>query len=94
MEIRLDRLLGQPVRGRNGRRVGRIEEFRVRREGGGWIIDAYVLGGAGLLTRLNVGARLIVGMRPRGYVARWDQVQMNGSGTLQLTCAVDDLERV
>jgi len=94
MEVTLDRLLGRPVLARNGRRVGRVEEFRVRREGGGWIVDGYVLGGAGLLTRLNMGARLILGLRARGYVARWDQLQIDPDGKLQLTCVVGDLERV
>ena len=88
----LDRLLGQPVRTRDGRRIGRVEEFRVRREGGGWIVEAYVLGVAGLFQRLHLGARLILGIQPRGYLARWDQVQIDRRGTLRLTCPLDELE--
>jgi hypothetical protein len=89
----LDRWLGQRVRDPNGRSAGRIEEVRVKREGGGWIVDAYVLGAAGLWERLHLGARLILGIKRRGAVARWDQIEMDATGRLQLTCDPEQLQR-
>jgi hypothetical protein len=94
MEMRLDRLLGRHVYDRAGRRVGRLEEFRARKEGQGWVIDEYVIGAAGLLERLDLGVRLVLGFKPRGYIATWDQVVLDDTPPIRLTCPVDQLRRV
>jgi hypothetical protein len=92
-KIRLDRLLGRTVRGRNGRWIGRLEEFRSERRGDGIVITAYVIGVAGLLERLGVGLKLLVGRAVGGHVARWDQLDISDPDRPRLTCAVEELER-
>jgi hypothetical protein len=91
---RLDRLVGREVSTANGRRLGRIEEFRAERSGHRWVLREYVIGGAGLLERLGLGTRLLLGMkRATGYVARWDQIDITDPDRPRLTCPVGDLRR-
>lgn len=84
-------MLGREVVALNGRRVGRLEEFRAREDGSGRMVCEYVLGAAGLLERLGVGARMILGLAPRGYVVRWNQLAVTEAGPLRLTCRVAEL---
>ena len=92
--IRLDRLLGREVHTANNRRLGRMEEFRAERRGDAWFIIEYVVGTAGLLERLGLGARLILGLeRAGGYVVRWDQLDLSNPERPRLTCSIDDLRR-
>jgi hypothetical protein len=93
-EVRLDRLVGREVYTGNHRRLGRLEEFRAERRGTGWVITEYVIGAAGLMERLGLGVRLIVGIkRATGYVARWDQLDLSNPERPTLKCAVEQLER-
>lgn len=91
VEIRFDRLLGREVFARNGRRVGRLEECRIHRDGDTWTVVEYQIGVAGLWERLGLGARLVLGLRSHGYRARWDQLAIGNDSRLQLTCDVSDL---
>ena len=59
------------VLGRNGQRMGRIEE----------------------LERMNLGVKMILGLRGGGYVARWDQIDLSDPDRPRLTCAVDELQK-
>ena len=59
--FRFDRLVGREVHTANNRRLGRVEEFRAERHGEAWFISEYVIGTAGLLERLGLGVRLILG---------------------------------
>jgi hypothetical protein len=93
-ELSLDRLIGRKVIARNNQRVGRIEEFRAEPREGSYVVTEYVIGAAGLLERLDVGVRLILGRRVRGYVARWDQVDISDPDHPRLTCAVEELRRI
>jgi hypothetical protein len=90
-EIRVDRLLGRRVYARNNRRVGRIEEFRVEKRGSGWVIVAYVLGSAGLLERLDVGLRLLLGSKRHNVIARWDQMDISDPDRPRLRCGAEEL---
>jgi hypothetical protein len=95
MQIRLDRLLGRPVLAQNGRRIGRIEEFRAERNGDGWFVREYVIGGAGLVERLHLAIRLLVGgRRQRGFVARWDQLDVTQPERPRLRCPSNDLREL
>ncbi len=92
--LRLDRLLGCEVHAGNNRRLGRLEEFRAERRGKEWVVTEYVIGAAGLVERLGLGVRLILGMRrPSGYVARWDQMDLGNPDHLRISCSVSDLRQ-
>ena len=92
-ELRLDRLLGRRVFGRNNQSIGRIEEFHADKRGTGCIVTEYVIGSAGLLERLGVGVTLILGRARRGgYVARWDQVDVSDPDRPRLTCPAEELQ--
>ncbi len=92
--LRLDRLLGREVLTANHRRLGRVEEFRAERRGADWIVTEYIIGAAGMVERLGLAARLLLGLsRARGYVARWDQVDLSNPDRLRITCPVGDLRQ-
>ena len=92
--VRLDRLLGREVYTANNRRLGRLHEFRAERRGRDWVIVEFLIGSSGLLERLGLGVRLIVGARlPDGYIARWDQLDLSNPDMPRLTCSVDELRR-
>ena len=92
--VRLEHLLGRQVLARNNRPVGRLEEFRVEVHNGTWRVTEYVIGQAGLLERLGVGLRLVLGLRIGGHVARWDQIDISDPDRPRLTCAVEELRQV
>ena len=90
--VRLDRALGRQVLAGNNRRIGRLEEFRAQLQGNNWVVTEYVIGEIGLLERLLLGARAVIGRRiTRSYVARWDQLDLSTPERPRLTCSVDDL---
>ena len=93
MNVRLDRLLGRKVIGPDNRSVGRLEEFRAERRGEEWFITEYVIGPAGLLERLGLGTRLVLGWRRGGFVARWDQDDVTHPERPRLLCSVGELRR-
>jgi sporulation protein YlmC with PRC-barrel domain len=80
-EIQLDQLLGKAVRDAHGRRIGRIEEFRVEQRGDEWMVTHYLLGVSGLLERLGVRsvARMLgitLAKRAERRIA-WDQLDLS-----------------
>lgn len=91
-EVRIDRLLGRQVRGRNNQRVGRLEEFRVEKHRNELTIEAYVIGPAGLFERLGLGVKALFGGPGSGYIARWDQLDISDPEHPCLTCAIDELQ--
>src|SRR3954463_13154610 len=73
--LRLDRLLGREGYTANNRRLGRLEEFRVERRGAEWVVVEYVIGAVGLIERLGLATRLILGIQGTGgHIARWGQL--------------------
>jgi hypothetical protein len=90
-ELRLDRLLGRQVLAGNNRSVGRLEEFRVEKRGTGAVITGYVIGVAGLLERLDLGIKLLLGRTRGGYLARWDQIDLRDPDHPRLLCSVQEL---
>lgn len=94
VSLRLDRLIGREVYAANHRRLGRLHEFRAERRGSTWAITEYVIGAVGLMERLGLGVRLVLGIeRPAGYVARWDQLDLSNPDRPTLTCPVSELRR-
>lgn len=94
MNVRLDRLLGRKVIGPDNRSIGRLEEFRAERRGDNWLVTEYVIGPAGLLERLGLGTRLVLGWRRAGFLARWDQIDITNPERPRLLCGMDELRRV
>ena len=93
-EVRLDRLLGRQVLGRNNRPAGRLEEFRAEMRGQGCVITEFVIGTAGLLERMHVGVKLLFGRASGGYVARWDQLDLSNPDYPRLTCSIEELRKL
>jgi hypothetical protein len=93
-ELRLDRLLGREVLAGNNRPVGRLEEFRAEVRNGECVITEYVIGPAALLERLNLNVRLLLSPLQRGYVARWDQLDISDELRPRLTCPLSDLQKL
>jgi hypothetical protein len=93
-EVRLDRLLGRQVLGRNNRPAGRLEEFRAEVRGGGCVITEFVIGGGGLLERLGVGVKLLFGRASGGRIARWDQLDLTDPERPRLTCSFEELREL
>ncbi len=93
-ELRLDRLLGRSVLAANNQRVGRLEEFRVETQDREAVITEYVIGAAGLLERLHVAVKLVVGRKVGGYIARWDQLDISDPERPRLTCGVEELRKL
>ena len=93
-EIRLDRLLGREVLAGNSRPIGRLEEFRADVRNGECVITEYVMGPAALLERLDLNVRLLFAPLQRGYVARWDQLDISDELRPRLTCPVSELQKL
>ena len=94
-ELRLDRLIGRRVLTANNRPFGRIEECRAEERASGWAITEWVIGPAGLLERLGMGTRLVLGIAEgRGYIARWDQLDLSNPDRPRLSCPVDELRQL
>jgi hypothetical protein len=87
----LDRLIGRVVVDKNGESAGRIQELRVEVRSSHWVVTEYVLGMGGLLERLNLGVRLVLGARVQGRVARADQIDISDPARPRLTCRRDEL---
>jgi hypothetical protein len=95
VELRLDRVIGRKVAAANNRFIGRLEECRAERRGRTWVVTEWVIGPAGLLERLGLGARLVLGPAERnGFVARWDQIDFSNPDRPRLRCAVNELRRL
>jgi len=93
-EVHVEHLLGRVVFAGNRRVVGRLEEIRAARRGGGCSVTEYVIGAAGLMERLGLGVRIMLGHRlGPGLIARWDQIDLAAPAGPTLTCAVADLQR-
>lgn len=93
-EVRLDRLLGRKVLAGNNRPIGRLEEFRADVRHGECVITEYVIGPAGLLERLNLNVRVLLSPLQRGYVARWDQLDISDELHPRLRCPVAELQKL
>lgn len=95
-EVHLELLLGKPVLAANGRTIGRLDEVRAERHGTGWVVTEYQLGVEALPERLSAEVlRMFRGGRlQRGYVARWDQLDLSDPARLRLTCPLEELEEL
>ncbi len=76
----------------NNRPIGLLEEFRADVRDGECVVTEYVIGPAGLLERLDLNELVI--SQQRGYVARWDQLDISDERRPRLTCPVSELEKL
>jgi hypothetical protein len=58
------------------------------------VICECVIGVAGLLERLGLGLRLVVGRKRGGFIARWDQLDLTNPDRPRLLCPVEELRRL
>lgn len=94
VRVHLDRVIGRKIRTANNRSLGRLEECRAERRDDSWVITEWVIGSAGLFERLGFGVRLILGRHSgKGFVARWDQVDISDPERPRLTCSIDELRK-
>jgi hypothetical protein len=91
-ELRLQDILGRQLLSANNQPVGRIEEFRARSTADGYAVIEVVIGVRGLLERMNVGVRRVVGAElKRSRVARWDQIDFSNPSKPKLRVSVNEL---
>ncbi|HEX5070092.1 MAG TPA: hypothetical protein VFV78_07735 [Vicinamibacterales bacterium] len=88
--LNAEELLGVVVRDRGGRAVGHIEEMRVERRNGQYLVLAFLLGRGALRRRLAI-ARRFAGRRET-IVVRWNQIDLSRPGRPVLTCPASELE--
>lgn len=94
-ELRLHDLLGRQLLSANNQPVGRIEEFRAQSTTHGCAVIEVVIGMRGLLERMNVGARRVVGAELKGSrVARWDQIDVSNPLKPKLIVSVKELVKL
>jgi hypothetical protein len=93
-ELRIEQLLGREVLGANHQRIGHIEEFRAERRGAGCVAAEVIVGMRGLLERLDLHARMLLGRKRNGYVVRWDQLDLSDPRKPRLRCPVNELARL
>lgn len=93
MTIHLEDLLGRPVRSRDGRVIGRIEEICAERRGDVHEVTSFHIGPAALLERLAI-TRTLLRRKPETIVARWDQIDVRAPASIRLTCDARDLKKL
>ena len=92
LTVALETLIGRTVWTLDDRRLGRLEDGRIAFVGDDWVIGEWIIGPAGLLERFGVSARLLIGVHPgAGYVARWNQLNVDDPQRPRLTCPVSEL---
>ena len=92
IEIRIEQILGRQLLAANNQPVGRIEEFRVEVSGKVCVVREVVIGMQGIFERMNLGARMVVGAKPRGgRVARVDQIDFTNPSKPRLVVDVSEL---
>jgi len=99
--INVELLLDREVKDASGRRAGRIEEVRARKEGDEIIVEAYHLGPEALLERLaapvfrlSLFRALGLHKHAHGRRVRWDQLDLSDPERPVLRCTVDELQKL
>ena len=90
--VRVEDLIGQRVRERSGRVVGRIEEIRVEQRGDRYEVTEYHLGAGAMLERLAI-IRGLFRRQSDTIIARWDQIDIARPDRPLLTCPVEELKQ-
>ncbi len=88
-ELRAEHLLGRRVRDADGRPLGRLHDIRFEKRGEDYVVTSYLIGAAGWFERMGL---VKIGMRARGYRARWDQLDLSRPERPTLLCPRSQLE--
>ena len=98
MEVNVELLIGTKVRDADGNDVGRIEEFRVERQENSCSVESYLIGAAGLISRLSAWTLvrpIARALRARKlyhlYVVDWKDMDLSDPKRPQLRIAKEDL---
>jgi len=89
-ELRLDQIIGRELLGGNNQPIGLIEDVRTDPQGN--IVDV-AIGMTGLLERLDLGARMLIGASKEPRVAGWNQIDFSNPSKPKLIVAIDQLVR-
>jgi hypothetical protein len=89
--VRVEDLIGQRVRERSGRVVGRIEEICAEQRGDRYEVTEYHLGTGAMLERLAI-IRHLFRRRSDAIIARWDQIDVQRRDAPVLTCPIEELK--
>lgn len=99
--INVELLLDKEVRDASGRRAGRIEEIRARKDGDEIVVESYHLGPEALLERLAAPVLRLSLFRALGLLkhsagrrARWDQMDLSNPAKPVLRCSLDEIARL
>jgi hypothetical protein len=99
--INVELLLDREVKDPSGRRAGRIEEIRARKDAEAIVVEAYHLGSQALLERLaapvmrlRLFRALGLHKHAHGLRARWDQMDLSDPEKPVLRCPVGDLAKL
>ena len=100
-DVRLELLLGRPVRDPDGKKIGRVEEIRAEQQDGEWVVKEYLIGAGGLLVRLSawrLAAELLkllgVNVIRGGYIVPWDKMDLANTEEPVLTCDCAELSPI
>jgi ribosomal 30S subunit maturation factor RimM len=88
--VRVEDLIGQRVRERSGRVVGRIEEICAEQHGDRYEVTEYHLGTGAMFERLAI-VRHLLRLQSQTIIARWDQIDIQHAEAPVLTCPVEEL---
>jgi len=99
--INLEQLLGKEITDSSGRRAGRIEEIRARRDGEEIVVESYHLGPEALLERLaapvlRISLFRMLGLHKHahGRRAEWDQMDLSNPDKPVLRCPREELVKL
>jgi sporulation protein YlmC with PRC-barrel domain len=82
IEINAELLIGRKVCDANGEKVGRIEEFRVKRDERACLVEGYLVGTSALIDRLSAWTlvrpihKALRGRLMSVYEVPWDQMDL------------------
>jgi len=93
MSTPMDSLIGHHVVDRNGESVGRIHELRADVNGAHWTVTHFVVGVGGLLERLGVALKLIVGGTMRPYIVPVEHMDLSDPHRPRVRCTRSELQR-
>ena len=98
MEINVELLIGRKVCDVDGKKVGRIEEFKVDQDDKSCVLDSYLVGSSALIARLSAWtlvrpiARALHGRRFYSlYQVPWQDMDLSDPQNPRLRTAEQDL---